>query len=124
MLGLRGKVLVAGGCFCEKNPEAAPCYIRASFRQLQRDLLLARVKPVSEVVCTSNRENLRKGKKNCQATAAGRARIEKVWEKQPCSPPGECSRRAGGAPGRQQQFPCGLCRELSLIHISEPTRPY
>ena len=50
-------------------------------------------------------------------------RSEKIRENQLCSAPGECSRRAGGAPGTQQQFPCGLCRERPLVEQAVPLQP-
>ena len=60
-----------------------------------------------------------KAKKHC--SAAGREGT-KMSEKQPCRAQGEC-RRAGGAAGRQQQFPCGLCRERPLAGQAVPLQP-
>lgn len=69
------KVLVVGGGrdgLCEKSPDAAPCEIRATSSWLQRDLPLTRAEPVSDTGWASVRADLRKGEKNCYATAAGR----------------------------------------------------
>ena len=57
---------------------------------------------------------LKKGeKKNKKKLLHG----EKERRSSPAAAQGECSRRAGGAPGRQQQFPCGLlfCMEWSFV---------
>ena len=74
----------------------------------KRGLPLARAEAMGNIGCTSVKADLRKGNKICcTVTAAGRARSQH----QSCRPQGQCSRRAGGAPGRQQQFPCSLWRE-------------
>jgi len=38
-------------------------------------------------------------------------------------PPRAVQQEAGGAPGSQQQFPCGLCRERPLVEQAVPLQP-
>jgi len=63
---------------------------------------LARAEPISDVVCTSGRADVSRGK-YCCTTEAGRARSEK----QPCSPQGECSRRQEVLQAHSSSSPAG-----------------
>uniref|UniRef100_A0A8B9T7W3 Glypican-6 n=1 Tax=Anas platyrhynchos TaxID=8839 RepID=A0A8B9T7W3_ANAPL len=69
VVGLLCKVLVAGGHrggFCENNPEAAPCLVRAP--------LLTRAEPISNVVLRLCESIFKTRKKTLRQTAAGRVR--------------------------------------------------